>query len=322
MPKAVTHSQEDSLLFQLPQELRDEIYNQVFSDTCISWSLNGTDSIPAPPQPHHLGLLRTCQRTKAEIGDKWLGQVLFSFEHPATMLDVLTDIPTETLSSIRQVKIQGDFIPLVYDSSSGRPPVIFYGLAAVLKLLPGLRLDQLIVTDPQNADETGSYNTLKELVTESSGWKELCYISDTGSTMLTCQNFRCPNEPKPHPPHWQRIMEERDGVSSKPSVTIYRAERVGDPTQLGHSNSEVRHAQNSTPDFGLVRYMFFRDDWEIRVIVKRGVGVDYEERRGSALLTEGDIRRDVPGDRTWKWIKANLRPGGDGDMYSNVSLGD
>ncbi|KAL2679301.1 hypothetical protein Neosp_010073 [[Neocosmospora] mangrovei] len=40
---------------------------------------------------------------------------------------------------------------------------------------------------------------------------------------------------------------------------------------------------------------------EMMVVVKRGFGVDYEEKEGSPLL-EDDIRRDAPG-MTWKEIQ-------------------
>lgn len=321
MPKAVTHSQRDSLLFQLPQELRDEIYDRVFSNAWIRWSRDRTNSIPAPPQPHLLGLLRTCQRIKVEVGDTWLGQVLFCFENPAAMLDVLTDISTEKLSRIRQVKILGSLLPLVIDDAMRRDPpsrirrnmydgIALYPLAAVLKLLPGLRLDQLKVTGPWESMD--SYNILDQLITESSGWKELCYMSFS-SELLPFRTPPCTNNQNLHPGYWQRILEERDGAFSKPSVTIYRAKKVESLTQHRSSEIYVQYEQESTPSYGLLRDLFLASpgQWnpKIRVIVKRGVGVDYEEKIGSPLLASRDIRRDVPGDRTWKWIKATCFTG-------------
>ena len=43
-------------------------------------------------------------------------------------------------------------------------------------------------------------------------------------------------------------------------------------------------------------------DKEIMLIAKRGIGVDYEEKKGSPLL-KNDIRREMPG-KTWKEIRS------------------
>lgn len=44
------------------------------------------DRIIVKPAPNALAVLKTCRRTKNEIGNTWIAQVL-SFEHPETMLD-------------------------------------------------------------------------------------------------------------------------------------------------------------------------------------------------------------------------------------------
>ncbi|KAI1328185.1 hypothetical protein F5Y16DRAFT_398593 [Xylariaceae sp. FL0255] len=72
------HSQTNSQLFQLPQELRDEIYAYLFFDTRFT---SGVRMLKDPDTTYYvqmtcaknsLSLLRTCRPANLEIGDSWI----------------------------------------------------------------------------------------------------------------------------------------------------------------------------------------------------------------------------------------------------------
>jgi len=54
---------------------------------------------------------------------------------------------------------------------------------------------------------------------------------------------------------------------------------------------------------------------ELMVVVKRGAGVSYAEKKGSPYLSIGDIRKDRRGE-TWKKIKAK------NDAYNRMEDSD
>ncbi|KAM5353460.1 hypothetical protein ACJ41O_000110 [Fusarium nematophilum] len=116
---------------------------------------------------------------------------------------------------------------------------------------------------------------------------------------------------KPQPAHWQSVLEDRDGALSRPSVTVYRSTVSGCPGSAMNANTrerfeqkvpehtETREAFGITEDAGLVADG--ERDKEMMFIIKRGAGVDYEQKKDSRFI-ESDIRRDMPG-RTWKEIR-------------------
>jgi hypothetical protein len=140
--------QSQSLLFQLPQEIRDHIYYQLFVSTRFSFGRHerggAVPGFTVKPAPNGLALLRACRRAQLEIGDSWLRHVLFCFEDPKSMLDKLSPLPTRTLSMLRRMRTSGDRLMLTLPDDPDDTKVL-YRLVAVLKLLPGLRLDQLTV---------------------------------------------------------------------------------------------------------------------------------------------------------------------------------
>jgi hypothetical protein len=72
------------------------------------------------------------------------------------------------------------------------------------------------------------YAVLELLLDNSDGWKELYYITHS-STMLAFSEAFVANSSilrKPQPSRWQRALKARDGVSTKPSVTIYRSTKL------------------------------------------------------------------------------------------------
>lgn len=239
-------------------------------------------------------------------------QVLFCFENPCAMLRKLAALLANILSQVRHVRVTGSSFALRLRGSRRFFEIPKrWPLVAVFKLLPGLRLDQLTILGGDNP--VLNYEILNGLVNDGTGWKTLRYISHS-SEMLgyssaahqfsgsAFENWE--SWPgywrKPQPRHWQDILERRDGSSSNPSVTIYRAT---EPDRYGwvlSPNKRARYEQdrlqsqytNNQP------YVFEEDpalmdyeepDKEIMIVVTRGHGVDYEEKENSPFIM-GDIR--------------------------------
>ncbi|WAO97089.1 Hypothetical protein NCS54_01479500 [Fusarium falciforme] len=316
-PTFAADPQDKSRLFQhLPQELRDKICSHVFFSTGLAYSrraVDRVDRIRIKPAQNALAMLQTCRRAKEEIGDTWIGQVFFSFEDPKTMLDILTALPPGTLSKMRHLRVLGDPLRLSYEDDD-----VYYRLASTLRLLLGLRLDTLTVlgTPPYQV----SYDTLNGLISESCGWKELRYISNSSEVLgfPRLELLHSDDEVekhwywrKPQPAHWQRVLEARDGALSRPSVAIYRSTVSGCLGSVMNANTRERFEQKM-PEHPATREAFgiIEDaglvadgeiDKEIMFIIKRGTGVDYEQNSDSPFI-ESDIRRDMPG-KSWKEIR-------------------
>ncbi|KAM6478330.1 hypothetical protein HDV62DRAFT_371405 [Trichoderma sp. SZMC 28011] len=315
------YQQPKSLLMQLPQELRLMIYAFLFSSTRFTsgprcgWDMVTHHLIPAP---HGLAILISCRQAYVEIGRSWIGQVLFCFETVKAMVDKLADIPLETLSMIRHIRVSGHAMRMEIGDELAQ-----WDTYQVLKLLPGLKLDRLTVCG--DAEVQCSYDALNRLVKYSDGWKELHYISHSSGFLgykvawldendeLTGEN-RFLREPQPG--GWQRTLDGRDGSKSGASVTIYRSDiayQYGSGPYISNKGTWTEFTQALAPDQDIEEYQDAEDprlmadgeiEKEMLVVVKRGRGVDYEEKQGSPYVEEGDIREEFPG-KTWAEIKAS-----------------
>ncbi|RMJ14400.1 hypothetical protein CDV36_005952 [Fusarium kuroshium] len=302
-PDPTLYQQRQSTLFRLPQELRLKIYEYIFSPKRLQWRFrkSGPAARPKNKPRHTLALIQTCRRVRDDLGDSWLSQVHLTFRKPDIMLDMLTELPVSSLSSIRHVRVTAESV--LTQPPPGRTRTELYFLSALLKLLPGLRLDTLTVQATSPFLTFAGSEIVDELISGSSGWKELYYITRE----VTLLGYRNPTVRRhAQPEHWQRMMDDRDGTETKPSVTIRRSPHLimDDNTTLiseqdtpGNWTDEITLGAN--PNFNL--YEKRKDKRGIMVVVKRGVGVDYQEKEGSPLL-EKDIRRDAPGMR-WQEIQ-------------------
>lgn len=297
--------QEASKLTQLPQELRDKIYSEFFSQV---WFVDGRRL-----NRHAPALLRTCRRIHSEIGKTWLQHVIFSFGSAESMLNTLTTFSPETLSQVRHVRVESDFLRLSLPASG----LASYKLHAVLQLLPGLKLDRLDVNATRPPPV--AYDILKHLIMSSSGWKELHFFSED-SLFLGYKNDpfvygymdKTLFPRRPQPADWQNRLEARDGKLSKPSVAVYRAKTAGgardgiplDPDEGVPLIQKLAKGQ-TLDDFDEDFDECIRDPREIMkkslVIVKRGKGVDYVQRYDCAG-TDYDIRAET-GKTKWEDIK-------------------
>jgi hypothetical protein len=171
------------------------------------------------PAPNFLAILRSCRSINREIGSSWIGQVLFAFESVHDLLERLSSVPRNVVEQMRHIRVGSQPILLL-------PPPdyrnkVFVKLVWALKLLPGLRLDTLMVLGDYGPEV--AYITLDGLVKYGNEWRELHYIT-ADSKMLGFRKVQFYHEilyaRKPQPSTWSRIMAERDGVDSGASVTI------------------------------------------------------------------------------------------------------
>lgn len=321
-----TRDPEDSSLFfqKLPSELRLEIYSHLFCSTRLSFGKRPTlaagklRNIRLRPAPNSLSVLRACRRVNDEIGDSWLGQVLFSFEDPVTMLDKLADLDRETLGKLRhmryscehQLELNTDIEADVgYESRR-------YELPEFLKLLRGLRLDRLTVVGQSVAQFR--YLQLNDLINHSDGWKELYFLSNDsvilgfGKHDKMCGKWECDfayGVRGPQPSTWIQALAARDGPSA--SVTIYRST---DAALSGSMISKPATCQVFAGQFaepGKESEYWIESDTalvapgekekEILVVARRGKGVDYTEN-GTSPPMRFDIRKQWP-HMTWGQIR-------------------
>ncbi|KAJ8113762.1 hypothetical protein ONZ43_g5081 [Nemania bipapillata] len=205
-----------------------------------------------------------------EIGRSWIRLVLFDFEAIKDIETVLETVPEELLSEIR----------------GGYGEMLHYSVQEVLSRFPSLQLDLLTVHG--RGDPFMSYLTIETLITQGDGWKELHYINRATVSGISKSPFlnALIETPVTKPSAWESVLDGRDGVSTKPSVTLYRStdpsvrgavlrpekrERF-DPKCLDLSHT---HYTDSTSFVtGLSRSALK----EVLVVAKRGFGVDYKQK--------------------------------------------
>jgi hypothetical protein len=273
-------TQEQSPFFRFPQEIRDEIYTELFSSTRISHgerALGGSKQRTIRTGPNALALIRACRRTRQEIGDRWLGLVHLSFEDLYSMLARLGGLPIATRAKIRHLRIRESLLDIADAYQSYELDV-----ARSLDLLPGLQLRTLTVLSL--AGEGRSYTNLDFLIGSSNGWQELRYISPDPSFLGFAEPI---SEPKrdPQPSTWVRAMQGRDGSATQPSVTIYRATAKGIRCPMLDLATCVTYEQPSVGENAAEQYGRSTDAFlasaaervkEMMVVAVRGTGVDYQ----------------------------------------------
>ncbi|KAK9436992.1 hypothetical protein VB005_11809 [Metarhizium brunneum] len=168
-PLHATNSREFRYFFQLPPELRLSIYRHHFLGTRLSYGPSLDMDARTIPARHSLALLRTCRSVRTEIGDTWLGHVLFNFAYVDYMMVILKALPMATLSKIRHVRVLGTV--LYFFTGPHERDGVSYTLIQALKLLPGLQLDTFTVLSPY--EDHCDYEVLDTLIEYGDGWKEL-----------------------------------------------------------------------------------------------------------------------------------------------------
>ncbi|KAL1848358.1 hypothetical protein Daus18300_013640 [Diaporthe australafricana] len=326
---AAAYQQGSSSFFQkLPPEIRLEVYSQLFCSTRLSFgrplrlSRHKRSRIlirPARirPAPNSLSLLRVCRRVNDEIEDSWLGQVLFSFEDPETMLEKLTALKAQTLGKLRHMRYSGEGRLVLRirapDGDLDPGEQCEYGLCEILKSLPGLCLDRLTVLGEPTAQRR--YGDLDHLIKHSDGWKELCYVS-SDSVMLGFRKFQGnfvhwdPPLRAPQPSTWIQALISRDGPTA--SVTIYRSSDANARGSMISKPATCRAFADQAAEPGKEsQYGVELDNAlmtpaekkkEMLVVVRRGKGVDCTEN-GTSPMMKHDIRKNWPG-MPWDQIRS------------------
>ena len=224
---------------RLPREIRDMIYESVFRNTRISHGRIEAlyHTARRLPDPFALSLLKVCRRVHAEIGETWLGMVLFHFEEVETLMDKISAIPAKVRSKICHVRVRASDVVL---RRAGAPMRNIFGLVPAFKHLPGLQLKTLTILSERDTvyGPKGNFNTMCRLNEYGAGWQELRYV------LSNSRNFRCLEslslsnalqyiQDSTYPKtsgfvmKEQRraglLLEERDGSQSQSSVSMYQS---------------------------------------------------------------------------------------------------
>lgn len=289
--------QHSSLFFQkLPPEIRSEIYSQVFYSTRLSFDGRLTTRVPSRdtsmpwratyayfdlrPAPNSLALLRVCRRVSCEIGDSWIGQVLFSFGDTKMMVEKLRTLQPSTLAKLRHMRITGGREPKIWieqnpDASTLR------GWDGMFKLLPGLCLDRLTVLGHYSSGSIVNFAGLSQLIRHSDGWKELYFVAHCSRILElhTTGWFLWQSDP-PSAPRLSILGPElvmRDGPTA--SVSLYRSVHVAENGRM-ISKPATREAISCRPAWpiGDAERDAARNPLEVKkevlVVARRGRGVD------------------------------------------------
>ena len=288
-----SYTQSQFKLLRLPGELRQQIYINLFASTRLMWGDRRFDwwkgeSKTMHSAPNCLSLIYTCHQINQETRSLWLGHVLFCFENVGDLLEKFFSIPSSIITQIRHVRLHDEALEL---SPPGEDRGVCYGIPEALKLQPGLCLDKLTILGADDGAE--AYNTLNDLIEYGNGWKELHFIT-RDSTMLgyvkpenILEFFSDLYRRRPQPSSWHKTLCRRDGLTSKPFVTIYRATLPNCPgAVLDPLYREV--FEQSLPSRGDPEICRVEEDQslmiegeggrELLVLVKRGRGVDIAER--------------------------------------------
>lgn len=267
------------------------------------------------------------------------------------MLDFLSALPVEKLSQILRLEIFDRVLELVDVDDRGvlwRQYSAFFGPAAVLKLLPGLRLDCLTVRT-KCRDRPGLYDRLDGLIAQGNGWKELRFIAPNCQMLARHERqllaghesrrhitgagpFR---HRKPQPMHWQKVLEHCDGVASNPSAAIYLVPRSGWTPMCYGSHTTIRpdchlacdtspglpanyeRFEQTVPGHLTQETFALHTDEALRkaaegktmmIVVRRGARVDYQEKEGSPLADCWADIRKKWPGKTWQEINSACYP--------------
>lgn len=277
-------------LLRLPREIRDHIYHCLFTATRLAsgeWP-SSIRLLMARPAPNSLAILLTCRQIFEEAKDLWIYRVLFDFTNVEAMLDKLSPLSPSTISKIRHVRVRFPTVLLEVRRTYGEDGVyheddVYYKLAWCLKLLPTLRLD--ILTFIKRSSPGRIYGIVEELIKHGDGWREL-HILAGNSEMLgfpRCERFEPPDQRKPQPSTWNKMLLKRDGKNSGGSVIVYRAtqsDRVGrvlDPSKRQIFEQKLSLGEDLL-DYGIQEDPALmapgERELELLVVVKRGPKVN------------------------------------------------
>lgn len=210
------HQQDDSMIMQLPPEIRLIIYEYLFQSTRLVFNEQIASRRPTDRNLDSrsvVSLLRTCRRINSEIGTTWLGQVHLHFEDTVSFAYTLVPLSILTRSKIRHVSVWGGYLRWVghdWNKEGDR-----WYIERLLFLLPGLALDTLTIL----GDEVSGvhFAMILFMITYSDGWKTLRFVAQA-SQVFRWDEVSASRQPEQT--EWRERVEARDGSRSGASVTI------------------------------------------------------------------------------------------------------
>lgn len=213
-------------LLTIPVELREMIYEHLFSTLTIRHGFKSSSSTTSEPSPTHINrtaILLTCRQIKAEAWRHLPLNCTLQFRSTENLLSTLLSIEQSVLTRLRHVCVRAFPFPLY---TTGRPDYYpTYYAANALSLLPGLCLDTLVVEDCWHGFGMGdgwrdvtTYFDIEALL-QSKAWKQLTYI--TPCTDFIASGYDIRRKRQPQPQTWDAMIKERDGKESGAEVTMF-----------------------------------------------------------------------------------------------------
>ncbi|KAF1977511.1 hypothetical protein BU23DRAFT_453038 [Bimuria novae-zelandiae CBS 107.79] len=275
-------------LLSLPLELREIIYEEVFSSFTVRHGFRTSSS-------NRTALFQTCKQIHREAWRHLPLNARFHFRGTETMLDTLMSVDQAVVTRIRHIRIKSFPFPLY---NSGRPDYYpTYNFCNALSLLPGLHLEQLVVEDSFHG--FGLVDTWRDVVTyfdiesllKCDAWKELVYITPNTDFLTSGYDHRKKRVAQPE--NWDALLKERDGEASGADVQMWIAAESSNGTakesaeprlwsaQPGHL--VIEDASLATPDQDV--------RGEVHIVARRG--------RGAAYVQTG-----LTQNKSWKELKS------------------
>jgi hypothetical protein len=204
-------------LFSLPLELREIIYEQLFSQFTVRHGFG-----PRAFQ-NRAALLLTCKQIHAEAWRFLPLSIEFHFYGTEDLLTTLLKVDQSVVTRVRHIRIKAFPFPL-YPPGRAEFYSIYYFHNA-LALLPGLNLQKLVVEDAYHG--SGLVDGWRDVVTyfdfetllNSDAWRELEYT--TTNTDFLASGYDHRRKRVAQPEGWNTMLQQRDGKDSGAFVQMY-----------------------------------------------------------------------------------------------------
>lgn len=293
-------------ILDLPVELRQSIYEAHFGSMTV---VHGFDT----PSTVNTGLLLVSRQIHDEAKPFLASAVSLNFASTAKMLDCLTEMPRETLSQLRHVRLVGYPFP-VGGGGGSSSDYMTHCMAAVLPILRGLQLDRLTVVDCYHPGDgwgdMGTYYEIKSLIW-STGWRELHYLTPTTQFMTSEADHY--NDRRDQPATWRKELHDRVGSEPGADVRMYVANEPNVPDMALDPAMRTDFAPRGIKDMTTKERQF----WNAPSNFQREVLVEVKRGRGAPYVQDGsDIDlsiKHVMSRMTWKELQAS-------DCYINPEL--
>jgi hypothetical protein len=228
----------------LPLELRQLIYEELFSTYVIKHGFNPPSRVPSPA--HRGAILQTCKQIHVEARDFLPKCATFQFQGTEAMLETLLGMDQAIVTRIRHVRVVSYPFPLY--TSGKREFYNTYFFQNALSLFPGLELERLIVEDAYHGfalvdgwRDVVTYFDIEALL-GSNGWKELVYITPT--TDFITSGYDHKRQRRTQPENWNAMLQKCDGEASGAQVQMFIKPASG---RLGVNRVSALQPWSATP---------------------------------------------------------------------------